>query len=788
VIAPEVETWQERYASAQAMLLAAGGVANGAVHPHWLDDDRFWYRRRGPEGLEYRIVQAATGEARTAFTHAAVTEALSRHLGDAIDEEQLVPRELTVDPVTGRASFRAAGEAYVYDPARGTITPGETADPGLLVSPDGRHGAFVRDGNVWLRELESGEERALTTDGSDAYAYAAKPSVWRYLDEFTSAPPPEALWSPDSLRLLTLQVDERHVPELPQIDYAPLQGVRPRLAMTRTSLPGDERVGEFRIVSIDVATGAQTEPRHGRVSAVRMNDTPFSGNRAWWSADGRTAYFVDIERGERAAHVVTFDVTSGAARVVFSETSDSYVELGPIVYEPALLQPLPATNELIWYSERSGDGHLYLYDLETGELKRALTAGPWRVQAILHVDPERREVMLAAAGIARDEDPYIRKPCLVSLDGGPTEVLSDEAGDHIVWRPADWTLLLLDLTGDDPRGVSGVSPGAAHFVETVGTVVGLPRTVLRRRDGELVGTLEIADDSGLPEGWRWPEPVELTAADGVTPVHGLLFEPRGFDPSGLYPLIDLIYGGPQLSFVPKSAFAQGGLGTDLQLLEGAHLASLGAYVLLLDGRGTAGRERSFREASYGATQNASNVEDHVAGIRQLAERAPSIDLERVGVCGFSAGGFGAAHAALRFGDFFRVAVAGGGNYDERLFWHTWGERYHGLFDPDLYAAQAVRTYASGLTGKLLLIHGLADPVCHPGGLHQLLQALIDENKDVDLVLEPREGHQLGGYGLRRRLDYFVTHLFASTPPVGVRFATQVDALAASGATHPAQET
>lgn len=141
-----------------------------------------------------------------------------------------------------------------------------------------------------------------------------------------------------------------------------------------------------------------------------------------------------------------------------------------------------------------------------------------------------------------------------------------------------------------------------------------------------------------------------------------------------------------------------------------------------------------------------------------------MDLDRVGVTGFSAGGYLAALAALRYGDFFKVAVAVAGNYDQRLFWHTWGERYHGLFDPDLYRAQAARTYAAGLEGRLLFIHGLMDSGCHPAGLFQLIQALIEKNKNFDLVLLPTIAHDLPDYGIRRRLDYFVTHLFGATPP------------------------
>jgi dipeptidyl aminopeptidase/acylaminoacyl peptidase len=330
------------------------------------------------------------------------------------------------------------------------------------------------------------------------------------------------------------------------------------------------------------------------------------------------------------------------------------------------------------------------------------------------------------------------------------------------------------MTGADPRLISGVSPSGQFFVETVGGINRLPETVLRARDGRQIALIERAEARRLPKTWQWPEAVSLKAADGETLVYGLLFKPADYDPSKSYPVIDFIYGGPQVSVVPKIAFADtSATGT---LLEAAAYATLGAFALVLDGRGTANRERKFREASHGAVHTASNLEDHIAAIRQLGTHYPAMDLQRVGITGFSGGGYMTALAALRFGDFFKVAVAGGGNYDQALFWHSWGERYHGPFEAEHYRAQAAKTYASGLQGKLLLIHGLMDSGCHPAALFQLIQALIENNKDFDLVVLPKARHEWTGYGTRRKLDYFTTHLFGATPPKGVKIVLPHDEL------------
>lgn len=765
--------WRGRYATIQSLL---GGheklVANGAVYPRWIEDkDVFWYERDTPNGIEYRIVDAHDGSNRLAFTVEAIANALASRLGIDIDRGVLLLKGLQLFVEPDRATFEAYGAFFEFCAGQLRDAP-KAHDKNWSKSPDGRWAAFTRDNNLWLREIATGSERALTSDGADDYAYACKPASVRNVRAMMGDAPPEGLWSAVSRHFFTLQTDDREVPDLVMTNFVPENGLRPEIAANKTSLPSDPRVTEFRIIAIDVMSGRQIEAQYPRLPAVRMNDTPFAAGLTWWSKDGATAYFVHIERGEKYVHVVAFDIATGAARIVFSESSETYIELSVIVYAPALVIPLPDTDEVIWYSERSGRGHLYLYDLRSGTMKRAITSGEWQVREILHVDVGRREILLRAGGIATEEDPYITKPCLVGIDDGKLTILSPASGEHIVWRANEFGLTSKAMTGADPRLISGVSPNGNFFVETVGGIDRLPQTVLRGRDGRTISLVERAEPRGLPADWQWPKAVALKAADGETTVYGLLFKPADYDPSQSYPVIDFIYGGPQISFVPKIAFADAAWGETY--LEAAAYAALGAFALVLDGRGTAFRERKFREASYGAIHTASNLEDHIAAIRQLGERYPALDIQRVGITGFSGGGYMTALAALRYGDFFKVAVAGGGNYDQGLFWHAWGERYHGPFEPEHYSVQAAKTYASGFKGKLLLIHGLMDSGCHPAAMFQLVQTLIENNKDFDLVVLPKARHEWTGYGMRRKLDYFTTHLLGRTPPQDVKIVLPSD--------------
>jgi dipeptidyl aminopeptidase/acylaminoacyl peptidase len=789
----EEPRWRERYDLCEALLNDGHRwVANGTVLPHWIGrTERFWYERQAQGRRQLRVVDATTGRACCELALDTVAQALAATLGTAVATEALILQGLRFDDDLRQAHFNAFGRSWCWrvgEPAGAALEAApQTSAPSWVSAPDGRSAVLVRDDNLWLRDIATGQERTLTRDGTSTNAYAGAPAAMRELKQrFGGAL--EGRWSPDSRWFFTLQTDDRHVSPLPLMDYAPPTGGRPQVSSNLTSLPADAKVTEFRMLAVEVASGRQVEGRYPRLSAVRMNDTPFSAALAWWSADSRTAFFVDIERGEKAAHVVAFDVESGQCRVVFSERSDTPLELSVVVYAPALVFPLPGSDELLWYSERSGRGHLDLVDLRSGAVRHAVTRGDWQVREVLAVDAARREVFFLAGGIAAAEDPYLRKPCIAHLDTGELRVLSDAPGDHIVWRADQFELIACRLHGDDPSAVCGLSPSGEYFVETVGATNRLPETVLRRRDGSFVALVEQAEDCGLPADWRWPQSVMLLAADGVTPLQGLLFAPH--EPTGdKAPLIDLVYGGPQVSFVPKSAFADSLMPGTFQ--EAMALSALGAWVLVLDGRGTAYRERAFRQASYGALQTASNLEDHITAIRQLAVHEPAIDLDRVGITGFSGGGYLTALAALRHGDFFKVAVAGGGNYDQSLFWHSWGERYHGPYDETLYRQQAAKTYAAGLCGKLLLVHGLLDHGCHPAALFQLVQALIEQHKDVDLVALPRAHHEWTGYGQRRRLDYLVRHLFGETPPAPAPFRdlmTELMARLAANARPPAAVT
>jgi dipeptidyl aminopeptidase/acylaminoacyl peptidase len=730
-------------------------ILNETVAPHWIAGrDAFWYAEETAQGHRYLIMDATTGAKTDAFDQARLATELGKAVGRTVDANDLPIKAEWLDPAAGTVRFFAFDKTWLFDSVKGLSEEPEPRSH-FTVSPDGKLGVISKDHNLWLKDFASGKETQLTTDGEERYEYGVPPEALHH-----PAFSPEVIWSPDSRRIFTAQTDDRQVLDLPVVEFAPKDGVRSHVVNYHAALPGDVNVPMFRLTVIDVTNGHQTPVRYETIPAVRMNDSPMDGKRMWWSGDSKHAYFVDIERGEKAVHVEAVDADTGATRELFSETSDTYVELGSDVYEPAALRPLPNANQLIWYSERSGWAHLYLYDLNTGKLIRPLTSGDWLVRDVLGVDEAHRQVFVSIAGRTPGKNPYYQETARIDLDTGAMKVLTASDDDHEVLVPGglvNANALVYLFSGGDPHGLSGVAPSGDYFVETVTRADKPSRSILYDRDGRVVATVEDADASRLPSWYRWPTPVKLTAADGKTEIDGLVFRPSDYDPHKKYPVIDLVYGGPQAAYVPKSFdnFAYQGM---------ASLAELGFVVTSIDGRGTVQRSRAFHAASYRKAETASDLEDHIAGIKQLAAADPGMDLSRVGITGFSGGGYMTAIGMFRFPDFYKVGVAGSGNYDQSLFWATWGERYEGYPYGDYYKQQDAKTYVAGLKGKLLIVQGLMDVGVTPAGTFQLEQALQDANKDYDTLLWPRLTHDISAYGKRREWDYFVRYLAGETPP------------------------
>jgi dipeptidyl aminopeptidase/acylaminoacyl peptidase len=369
---------------------------------------------------------------------------------------------------------------------------------------------------------------------------------------------------------------------------------------------------------------------------------------------------------------------------------------------------------------------------------------------VVHVDERSRKLYFTARGVDGTRFLYHAYLYRVSLDGTGLALLTPEDGDHVI----------------------RFSPNGRWFVDTYSRVDQPPRTVLRdAKDGKILLTLEEADVSRLKTTtWTPPQSVCMRAADGTTEICGLMYTPSDFDPQHSYPLIDHIYPAPS-GGVRRWGFNLG----DFQYPRS--LAELGFVVVEIAPRGTQGRSKAFLD-TYQGHIGANTLPDHVAAIRELARRYSFIDSNRVGVYGFSGGGFAAATAMLRYPDLFKVGVAAAGNYDNRSYAAYWAEKFQGLYEQDTiagtdnYQSEAAYTLANTLRGKLLLMQGDLDDNTHPAMTLRLVAALIAANKRFDLMIFPDRGHAFAltdPYAIRMTFDYFVAHLLGATPPNEVAF-------------------
>lgn len=746
--APPVVTAAD-YARAERFLAATVNplVIGGNVSPAWLPDERFTYRRTLEDGYEFLLVDPAARTRTIAFDHENLAAALSAATGQTYTARQLpfTTMDMTADGKT--VSFDVADRRWSCDLGVGKcagIGPalgGRSGRGGrggggrggaagnTVTSPDGKSAAFIRDWNLWVRDIASGQEKQLTTDGAKDYGYATDNAGWR------SSERAMLLWSPDSKKLATYRQDERKVGDM----YLVETGVgHPVLKAWKYPLPGDEHVAmlERVIIEVDAPRVVRFQMPLDYHRATLGDDFSLS-DMAWNPASTELA-FVSTSRDHKQAVLRVADAVTGAVRTVFDETAATHYE------SRTGWRVLWSTREVIWYSQRDNWGQLYLYDMATGKLKNKITSGEGPVSQIARVDEKSRGVWFAALGREKGQDPYFRHFYRIGLDGRNQVSLTPEDGDH-------------DLQ---------FSPTGRYLVDTCSKPDAPPVVVLRDAEGKLLMPLEKADISKLlAMGWKPPLPITVKARDGKTDLHGLMFVPTRLDPKRRYPIINNAYPGPQSGSVGSRAFAAAR--GDRQAL-----AELGFVVISIDGMGTPGRSKEFHDAYFGAMGRDNTLPDQVAGMKQLAERYSYIDIDRAAIWGHSGGGFIAADALFRFPDFFKVGISESGNHDQRAYEDDWGERYQGLLKKnadgtDNYEAEANQTVAANLKGRLLLAHGTMDNNVPPYNTLLVVDALIKANRDFDLLLLPNQAHGFGSassYMMRRRWDYFVKWLLGVDPP------------------------
>jgi dipeptidyl aminopeptidase/acylaminoacyl peptidase len=712
------------------------------VRGKWMPEDRYLFRDSGPEGSEFVILDAAHGTRQPAFDHARLAAALSAAAGETYSAA-LLPFTTFEFSADGKSiSFQLKSQKWACDleASKCTAEPksakGGTERPEEAISPDGKSAAFIRDYNLWGRDVTSGKEAQLTTDGVKDFGYATDNAGWIHSNR------PILLWSPDSRKIATFQQDQRGVGEMYLVET---KVGHPVLQAWKYPLPGDDVVTTIQrvVIDLDAHRVIRLELPADQHRTTLCDDVECRGSD-WadveWSPDATHLAFVSTSRDHKHEQFRVADATTGAVRDVFDETAATQYESG---WGRVNWHYLPASNEVIWFSERDNWGHLYLYDLASGRLKNQITSGEWVVTQLLRVDEKNRVLYFLGCGREKGRIPYFPHLYRIGFDGKNLALLTPEDGNHEVSFSSSGRYFLDSYSKPDVPAVA----------------------VLRDEAGKLVSTIAKMDISRLlAAGWQPPVLITVKARDGVTDLYGLMYKPSNLDPTKKYPIVNYIYPGPQGGSVSFWGFAPA-------RQDAQPLAELGFAVVQIEGLGNPLRSKKFHDFYYG-NMGDNTLPDQIAGMKELAQKYSWIDIERAGIFGHSGGGYAAADAMFRYPDFFKVGISESGNHDNREYEDDWGERYQGLLVRNAdgttnYDDQANQHLAKNLKGHLLLAHGTLDDNVPPYNTLLVVNELIKANKDFDLLLLPNQHHGYGSatrYMTRRRWDYFVRYLLGAEPP------------------------
>ncbi|MEO8400558.1 MAG: DPP IV N-terminal domain-containing protein, partial [Gammaproteobacteria bacterium] len=678
-------------------------VFNSTIFPYWTAEALYYFQETAT-GKSLLRIDIKSGNTEKIFEYQQLLNLLSTQLKQEIDPIQLPLDIFSMDESPRRLHFSYQKNNWYYDFEKNTCIQ-EDNSPEYLKSPDKNWALSIKEHNLVLNDLVSHQDFQLTKDGERYLDYATSPETntrtIRLKFENTITPP-VALWSADSHKIVTHKLDQRNVDFLFLLQNSPEGSQRPELHNYRMSFSGDANLPMAELLIIDTLTQKITPIKSDSMLSPYL--TPLEFKWVWWSDDNQKIYFLRDTRSSKQLMLCVADAHSGVTETLITETADTYIEPSQHFLWPHQVIALEDSKEIIWLSERSGNAHLYLYDMGSNVAKKAITQGEWNVREVHFYDAKTNWLYFTATGYNKDIDPYYKQLFRCHLDGSEIQCLTEENASHSIY----------------------ISPDKHCFLDTYSTIDTAPVSHLKTMDGKLISHLETADISGLAKlKWVPPKRICLKARDGITPIYGNLYFPSHFDPDKKYPLIDHIYPGPQVYRTSEHFTLYGSIFRSQWTAQA--IAELGFIVLHIDGFGTPGRSKAFHDMTY-KNMSDCGIPDHVTAIKQLAELYSFIELNKVGITGYSGGAFAAARAMLMYPEFFKVGVAAAGNHDLRCYPASYGEKYNSM-DTTTYETQSNAAHAANLEGKLLLIHGEMDDNVHPCATMQFVDALIKHNKD-----------------------------------------------------------
>ncbi len=642
------------------------------------------------------------------------------------------PMWASMSPDEKTIVFARKNDLYMMDAASYALALKNPEDPGIKEIQLTKDGV---DGFSYARHISGTEQQRLTqrNDEEGGGNTGEPPPVIR--DKTGRVPPVIILWSKDSKKIALIRRDERKVADLWVIHT--LENPRPTLETYKYAMPGEANVPQWHLEVFDLASQARLEIKADRFKDQTLQpfDQPVSSRQRErdrteprWLADGSDKlYFRRMSRDEHKVDVCVANTETGEVKTLIEERLNAYIDIRP-------LRLVNNGQELLFWSERNGWGHYYLYDAD-GKLKNQVTSGEFVTEDIQSVDSRNRTMTFIAEGREPGENPYFSHLYRVNLDGSGLKMLDQGNASHGI------------AIADDGK----------YFVDNASTVSTAPRSILYDSNGAVAVDLATTDISALMDaGFHMPEQFQVKADDGLTDLYGVMYKPFDFDPNKKYPIIEFVYPGPQTesvtqTFTPKSP--------------NVALAQLGFIVIEVGNRGgNPHRSKWYHDYGYGNLRD-YGLADKKAAVEELARRYPWIDIDRVGITGHSGGGFMSTAALLTYPDFYKVAVSESGNHENNIYNQNWSEKYHGIKEVDgkdgkvsfEYTIQKNSDLAKNLKGHLLLSTGDMDDNVHMANTMRLADALIKAHKRFDQFILPGQRHAYGAdanYFFWVRADYF----------------------------------
>ena len=704
-------------------------IFNLHIRPHWFPDSTgFWFEQHSQAGKSYQKVLFETMAKTPLFDLQKVTTALNEITNDSLKANKLTLRSLTYKN-KDTLEFKLKNKRYQLSLLSNQVKILEKSTPKNpleSLSPDGKWLAYTKDFNLFIKSTENEQEYQLSSNGKKLYEYASYLGWYDLMEGENSERPKNFYvnWSPDSKYLQTSICDLRFADKMYLLDWSVDTLFRPRLLSYYRGSPGDTTMVHYIPVFYNLATKQEIPnslPRNTHINSIRFD----------WAKESGNIYAQYADRGYQKEQVLLLDLKKQTSKVLLTETSQTNIDFFPVRH-------LEEKGLLLFISQRSGWQQLYSYHLKNQEIKR-LTQGDFFVNNIARIDEEKGQIFFIASGKNATNNPYHQQLYRIDLDGNNEQLLTPEIVHHEI----------------------SFSKDGRYFLDNYSTATLPTTTVLRSaKTGEILTQISQADIGALLEkGWMFPQTFEAIGRDGTTKIYGALWKPSHFDPAKKYPIIDHSYTGPHTQMYPKSFRTS--LGRNNQ-----SLAELGFIVIMVDGMGSAKRSKAFHDVSY--KNMGQNLLGHKLAIEQLGKRFNWLDTEKVGIFGHSAGGYDAGHAVLQFPNFYKVAVASSADHDFRMEKAWWPEMYMGWPVDSTYHQVSNVTMAKNLKGKLLLVHGGLDDNVNPSATFKLAEALVDADKEFDLLILPSQRHgyrdkQHARYFTKKRWNYFVEHLLGKAP-------------------------